>query len=282
MHNPYAGTFRVTQTWDEHVANGGRPGIDYGMDEGTPLVAPCDGVFHFFLNGDAGFDAVVFAADGTAQRQCHNIDNDVARSLHLTRVTEGQHISFSGNTGTSDGPHVHCNGWGLHGERLPPFGGITTAALGIMAFPTQHRGDDEVQYWQHTNGLVAALDDTRGVYRFLRGFELEGFRNSVAAGFKRVDLLGSPQWEETFAPLRLIHTTEAELEVDDDVDLDALADEIATPPTTMEIVDAVVSVVDQADDPEHHALQAALAALAARTDKLPDNVRNRLAETIAV
>ena len=68
MFNPYAGVLRVTQTWADHVENGGSPGVDFGADARTPIIAPCDGVLHFFDNGSAGFDCVIYRSDGSSER----------------------------------------------------------------------------------------------------------------------------------------------------------------------------------------------------------------------
>ena len=292
MFNPYAGVLRVTQTWADHVENGGSPGVDFGADARTPIIAPCDGVLHFFDNGSAGFDCVIHQSDGSSERACHNVDNALARSLNLTRVTEGQHVSFSGNTGDvfprptrrnpGAGAHIHCNGWSAEGVRIPPFGQSTTSSgddssSGATAIIIDS-GEGTAMYWRHTNGLVAAHDPTRGVYRYLGGWELNGLLEEERAGRAVVHPLGSPDWEATFAPLTLIGTTRDTV---DDSDLDALAERLAASrPTLEQIVAGVVTAVDAADDKDNAALQAALAALLAKADRLPEDVRRKLAATL--
>lgn len=142
MHDPYAGKFRVTRTYQQHLDEGDPAGIDYGMDEGTPLYAPCSGALYFFENDDAGFDCVIYQPDGSSERVCHNIDNELARSLHQTLVAEGDHVSYSGNTGNSTGPHAHCNGWTKDGTRRPPFYGATISAGSDTKPITQEKDED--------------------------------------------------------------------------------------------------------------------------------------------
>jgi len=303
MHNPYAGVLRVTQTWADHVANGGSPGVDFGADVGTPIIAPCDGILHFFDNGSAGFDAVIYQADGSAERACHNMDNSLGRALHMTRVYEGQHVSYSGNTGDvvprptpwnpNAGAHIHANGWSRTGLRIPPFGqSISSAGLDSIAFPGDaaaavpvYSGEENTMYFRHTNGLVASLDTTRGFYRYLHGWELNALTEEEKGGRIFVHPLGSPEWENTFGPLTLVGTTELSdgtTVAVDDSNLDELAELIASKqPSLQQIVAQVIAAVDASDNDEHAALQMTLAALLARVDQLPDDVRKKLAAAIA-
>jgi len=292
MFNPYTG-LGVTQTWAEHVENGGSPGVDFGADSGTPIIAPCSGILHFFSNGSAGWDTVIHQPDGSSERACHCSDSALARSLNLSFVTEGQHVSFSGNTGNVDpfpapgdtvtGAHIHCNGWRADGVRIPPFGqdaaGASLALAGLAAQRRRFHGEEITMYWRHTNGLVAAHDPTRGVYRYLGGWELAGLLEEESSGRVVVHPLGSPQWEDTFAALTLIGTTRDTL---DDSDLDALAEKLAaTRPTVEQIVAGILSTVDAADRTDDATLQAVLAALIARSGRLPKNVRANLADAIS-
>lgn len=89
------------------------PGTDLGIPDGTPLRAPADGVMIY-----SAFDAVM----GWYAIVKH--DEDVSSEyLHLreqsplangTAVKMGDTIGYSGNTGTSTGPHCHWN-WRVKG-----------------------------------------------------------------------------------------------------------------------------------------------------------------------
>lgn len=101
----------------------GHNGIDFGVPVGTPVFAVGPGVVHSTFN-EAGGGNVIFV----------DVDNGIrAAYLHLSsfntapgrRVSGGDVIGFSGNTGRSTGPHLHfearrVRGPGLKDERLNP------------------------------------------------------------------------------------------------------------------------------------------------------------------
>lgn len=93
-------------------------GIDIAMPNGTPFVAPADGVVILARTG--------FSLEGGLLMIDHGNGLNSA-FLHCSRilvkegdsVTQGQHIGNVGSTGRSTGPHLH---WGLkwHDARFDP------------------------------------------------------------------------------------------------------------------------------------------------------------------
>ncbi len=91
----------------------GHPGIDFACPEGTPVRACADGTV--VSAGPAGTAGNMVCLD--------HPDGQRSRYLHLSRwdvnagddVTRGQQIGLSGNTGYTEGPHLHLDyypaGW---------------------------------------------------------------------------------------------------------------------------------------------------------------------------
>lgn len=110
------GPFRVSQGPNgrySHTGAKSRYAIDIAMPRGTPIVAARSGVVVKVENSQAEGDA---EASGNFVRVLHD-DGTMGVYLHLTQgsvsVKEGQHVEVgtplarSGNTGSSNGPHLH-------------------------------------------------------------------------------------------------------------------------------------------------------------------------------
>jgi len=176
----------VTQDWNQdfnwlngrYYPNGfyasvgwkGHNGIDYGCHEGDPVEAVCDGVIEFAGWGDNhelltyGGNAILLRNDALGVRfeYLHLSRFDVVQGQ---RVTRGQVIAKSGNTGTSTAAHLHIgaipvrnvdinNGYRgridptpyLYGNLNPDYAGGALAPQGdiiqeddLMATPEQRR-----------------------------------------------------------------------------------------------------------------------------------------------
>jgi murein DD-endopeptidase MepM/ murein hydrolase activator NlpD len=113
MRLPFAGTYPVTQTFQEHearrIANGWQfynGGIDYGLPEGTPIYAVRHGAVSKVETLNTGYGNVV---------KISHIDGMQTLYAHLSYIVvvlgqivdPGQMIGRSGNTGNSTGSHLH-------------------------------------------------------------------------------------------------------------------------------------------------------------------------------
>lgn len=115
MRRPFNGSYTVTQTWgvnpETYARFGlkGHNGIDYGTPNGTPIVAPHDGIVI-----EAAFDASGY---GMYVKIENDKEGSILAHLHSfnvnpgDKILEGQQIGISNNTGFSTGPHLH---WGYY------------------------------------------------------------------------------------------------------------------------------------------------------------------------
>jgi murein DD-endopeptidase MepM/ murein hydrolase activator NlpD len=94
-------------------------GIDVGIPSGTPLVAAASGiVIHAGWMGGYGNLVVIDHGNGLSTAYGHNTSVAVSAGQ---AVSQGQLISYSGNTGNSTGPHLHFE-VRVNGSAVDPLG----------------------------------------------------------------------------------------------------------------------------------------------------------------
>ncbi|HSH57864.1 MAG TPA: peptidoglycan DD-metalloendopeptidase family protein [Halomonas sp.] len=108
---PFEGSYRISSHFNprrKHPVTGRispHKGTDFAMPIGTPITAPSDGVVEKVSSHFAAGRYVVIRHDnGYRTRYLHLSRPLVSRG---ERVTMGQRIALSGNTGRSTGPHLH-------------------------------------------------------------------------------------------------------------------------------------------------------------------------------
>lgn len=106
MRKPFNGNFPVTQGFGANpqiYGPGGHRGIDYGLPNGTPVIAVANGVVNKPAQQPNGFGTYLTLSFGEY----------ICYYGHLSQVTktgnakEGEVIGYSDNTGWSSGPHLH-------------------------------------------------------------------------------------------------------------------------------------------------------------------------------
>lgn len=117
MIKPVKGNWRISCDYECHLEYSTAPGIDYAVPEMTAVRAVLGGTVHLTRWGDRG---------GRYMMLRHGEDTYTLYS-HLRcfcaaegeKVTQGQTIAYSGNTGHSTGPHLH---WAVkkNGQWVPP------------------------------------------------------------------------------------------------------------------------------------------------------------------
>ena len=95
----------ITSPFNEKRSYENHPGVDYGVPVGTPVYAAADGTV-VIAGSVSGYGNAIYInhPDGTQSRYGHLSQIQVSVS---TKVTAGQQIGLSGNTGRSTGPHLH-------------------------------------------------------------------------------------------------------------------------------------------------------------------------------
>ena len=147
---PFSGEWPITQYYGETITSNFHTGIDYGCPVGTPIFASENGVVRY-----AGFDK-------TGYGNCVIIEHDAFHATlyaHLVtirttavgrKVTQGEIIGYSGNTGNSTGPHLHFEArsiWNNYRTHFDPM------SLPLMSV------DDSIKHPkenQNTSGLFGA------------------------------------------------------------------------------------------------------------------------------
>src|SRR5262249_29376965 len=94
---------------DPDFPSGVHEGIDYDMNEGTPLYSPFSGVVTAEWSGGYG-NLVTVHLDNRYEFRMGHLEGFAVASGQ--RVNPGDLLGLSGSTGNSSGPHVHVAGRG--------------------------------------------------------------------------------------------------------------------------------------------------------------------------
>lgn len=99
-------------------ASSNHNGVDLAVPVNSPVFAPMDGVVEkIYFNDKGGKQLVVRHSDGTRSGYAHL--NDYIVNVG-DKVTRGQKIALSGNTGNSSGPHLHFTFRNADGNFVDP------------------------------------------------------------------------------------------------------------------------------------------------------------------
>lgn len=103
---PIKGYAPVTLGFGEVFQGVSHRGIDFGVSEGTPVLAAAAGTVlqSGFQAGGYGWHVILIHADGSGTVYAHLCRQGLTVG---TSVVAGAIVGYSGNTGNSSGPHLH-------------------------------------------------------------------------------------------------------------------------------------------------------------------------------
>ena len=112
FRQPFRGDYPITLNYHEKFdplydnVKRFHEGIDYGCPEGTPILASADGTVVGRFNAPYGYGLFVEINHGDGY---HAFYAHLSRATvdHGDKVSQGDLIGYSGNTGNSTGPHLH-------------------------------------------------------------------------------------------------------------------------------------------------------------------------------
>lgn len=140
--------WKITSTWEQHIARGSKGGVDYGAPKGTSIIAPTAGTVDYRLLSDGSSVARVKRADGTATEFLHGIPYPNGKGSGPRAVKAGDVIATSdGSKGAwgangSTGPHIHVHDVDKAGNRQRPFSTITSSSAGGNVSPITEKDED--------------------------------------------------------------------------------------------------------------------------------------------
>lgn len=113
---PYSSPFGLKRFFNKQARNP-HSGIDIAASEGSPIIAPADGVVrasgHYFFNGKT---VLIDHGQGLVSMFCHMSSINVQLGQ---RIKRGQRVGSVGQTGRATGPHLHWS-VSLNNARVNP------------------------------------------------------------------------------------------------------------------------------------------------------------------
>ena len=107
FRQPFRGSWPITQRYGEKITDPkGHSGIDYGCPEGTEVLASSDGIVMRAAYAATGYGNYVIIRHG---EEIGTVYAHLKMSFVSVgaKVSQGDVIGLSGNTGNSTGPHLH-------------------------------------------------------------------------------------------------------------------------------------------------------------------------------
>ena len=131
---PFDGPVRITQEYGERNSfyrKGYHTGVDYGLSIGHPLVSPTRGTvqetgYEASRTNGRGYFVIIKGDDGVTHHIYHMNRQSLVKAG--VRVSEGTPIGAVGNTGASEGAHLHWE------TRRAPHDGSADFAPGTWLF----------------------------------------------------------------------------------------------------------------------------------------------------
>lgn len=199
MQRPIAGSPALGDSFQAHRSRKSvNPGQDYKVPVGTDVLSPADGyiaVDDDGPSGGAGISIVIYHDNGYSSDLLH-----LSRNLVLPgqRVTQGEIIGKSGNTGASTGPHLH---WSLRDRKSASYnaiGNVDPELFLVNGSSVANQGilwdQQRLNVWAgHDKVALLVVDGIRGAKTVARVKDFQGKH-----GLK-VDGIAGPQTDAALA-----------------------------------------------------------------------------------
>ncbi|WGI26344.1 peptidoglycan DD-metalloendopeptidase family protein [Halomonas alkaliantarctica] len=143
--HPFDGSYRLSSNFNprrKHPVTGRvspHNGTDFAMPIGTPVTAPANGVVERVSNHHAAGRYIVVRHDNGYRTRYLHLSRQLVKQGQ--RVTMGERIALSGNTGRSTGPHLHyeviVNNSPVNAMTVPLPENTSLSGDTLIAFQTQ-------------------------------------------------------------------------------------------------------------------------------------------------
>jgi hypothetical protein len=167
-YHPSNGIGTMTGVWGDSRPNNRRhKGQDIRMPMKTPMIAVTSGKIQHYSNSSAGTVVYLHGDDGNRYSYFH-LSSRTTRAG--ARVTAGQVIALSGNSGNSAGPHLHfeVRQGSTKVDPRPFLAGTMAGTVGATPPPSGNMGEadqpqpdtsiaDRELYWQGENRVTPSF-----------------------------------------------------------------------------------------------------------------------------
>lgn len=116
---PFTGEYPITQRFGETYTSKSHTGIDYGCPMNTPILASNDGTVIYAAWKDGGYGICVFLRHQDGNMTIYEHLGNVAVKVG-DKLSMGDVLGYSGNTGNSTGPHLHFEARNQAGQAFDP------------------------------------------------------------------------------------------------------------------------------------------------------------------
>jgi murein DD-endopeptidase MepM/ murein hydrolase activator NlpD len=150
MASPVPARFKITTTYrrpGKHWSCGYHTGVDFAVPTGTPIFAAQDGKVleastAVTWGNSYGTSVIIDHGNGVRAVYAHLSKLEVKKG---DKVTEGQQIGLSGNTGNSTGPHLHFEArvtpWKYANKDVDPAGLMSGVKTSVKAKLAKNKAD---------------------------------------------------------------------------------------------------------------------------------------------
>ena len=173
MIKPFKGNYRLTQIWGANpkiyskFGLLGHNGIDWGLPNGTEVIAPHAGKViekAYDKNGYGNYLKIENSKEGSILSHFQKFFVNVGDT-----IKQGQKIALSNNTGFSTGPHIH---WGYYKKPRDRSNGYSGTMNQLPLLKENNMSDLQECLEQHTKLVDECITKEKKIKELEKEFEL--------------------------------------------------------------------------------------------------------------